>query len=208
MFDNIEWNQVRSMAVAALCAVVLTVAATPRAAADEFDKKTIVTFNAPVEIPGKALPAGTYVFKLLDSTANRNIVQIFDKDEKQLYATILAVPDYRMQPSDKPVIQFEERSSGAPEAIKAWFYPGDQYGQQFVYPHDRAVELAKRTNQNVLSMRNDMAKNITTPAKSAKAPSVQAMQKTEVTGVKPSGEEVDITVIILPKPQREGADRK
>ena len=112
MFNNIEWNQVRSMAVAALCAVVLAVAATPRAAADEFDKKTIVTFNAPVEIPGKALPAGTYVFKLLDSTANRNIVQIFDKDEKQLYATILAVPDYRMQPSDKPVIQFEERSSG------------------------------------------------------------------------------------------------
>src|SRR5204862_769013 len=127
-----------------------------RSAADQWDKKTIVTFNAPVEVPGKVLPAGTYVFKLLDSASNRNIVQIYDKDEKQLLATILALPDYRLKPSDKPVITFEERPSGSPEAIKAWFYPGELYGQQFVYPHDRAVALAKRSNQPVLSMRNDM----------------------------------------------------
>src|SRR5712664_1523610 len=135
-------------AVTTLCVTVLGIGWTTGAAADERDKKTIVTFSAPVEIPGKALPAGTYVFKLLDSTSNRNIVQIFDKDEKQLYATILAIPDYRMEPSDKPVIKFEERAANAPEAVKAWFYPGDQYGQQFVYPHRRAVELAKRTRQN------------------------------------------------------------
>src|SRR3984893_16400237 len=123
---------------AALCVVTLGVGLTPSAAADESDKKTIVTFNAPVEVPGKALPAGTYVFKLLDSTGNRNIVQIYDKDEKKLLATMLAIPDYRMQPSDKPVITFEERPSGTPEALRAWFYPGDTYGQQFVYPHKRA----------------------------------------------------------------------
>jgi hypothetical protein len=73
-----------------------------KATADEFDKKTVVTFNAPVEIPGKALPAGTYVFKLLDSTGSRDIVQISDKDDKQLIATVLAIPDYRLQPADKP----------------------------------------------------------------------------------------------------------
>src|SRR6266436_4710922 len=109
--------------ISALGAIVLGIGLAPRCAADEHDKKTIVTFSAPVEVPGKVLPAGTYVFKLLDSTANRNIVQIFDKDEKQLYATILAVPDYRMQPSDKPLIQFEERPSDSPPAVKAWFYP-------------------------------------------------------------------------------------
>src|SRR6266404_5135716 len=127
--------------------------------ADEFNKKTIVTFNQPVEIPGKVLPAGTYVFKLLDSAANRHIVQIFDKDEKQLYATVLAIPDYRQEPPDKPIISFEERASGSPEALKAWFYPGDNFGQQFVYPNERAKQIAKRTGQHVLSMDNEMAQN-------------------------------------------------
>ena len=190
------------VAVTTLCVIVLGLAWTTGAAADERDKKTIVTFSAPVEIPGKALPAGTYVFKLLDSTSNRNILQIFDKDEKQLYATILAIPDYRLKPSDKPVIRFEERPSGTPEAIKAFFYPGDEYGLQFVYPHDRAVQIAKRTKQNVLSMRNEMAQNITTPVKSAGEPSVQAMQNTEVTGVNPTGEQIELTVIVLAEPEK------
>jgi len=169
---------------------------------DASNKKTIVTTNVPIEVPGKVLPPGTYVFKLLDSASNRNIVQIFDKDEKQLYATILAIPDYRMEPSDKPVIKFEERAANAPEAVKAWFYPGDQYGQQFVYPHRRAVELAKRTKQNVLSMRDDMTQNMKTQATSASDPEVQSLQKTEVTGVNPSGEEIQLEIVILPKPEK------
>src|SRR5260370_10803123 len=86
------------------------------AKADTWDKKTVFTFNAPVEIPGKVLLPGTYVFKLLDSAGNRNIVQIFNKDETQLIGTVLAIPDYRMNPADKPVITFDERSSGAPHA--------------------------------------------------------------------------------------------
>ena len=34
---------------------------------DEWDKKTIFTFNAPVEVPGKVLTPGSYVFKLLNT---------------------------------------------------------------------------------------------------------------------------------------------
>src|ERR1700693_5065337 len=75
-------------AFALLCIVTLGVGLTPKAVADERDKKTIVTFSAPVEVPGKALPAGTYVFKVLDTAGSRSIVQILDKDEKQVYATI------------------------------------------------------------------------------------------------------------------------
>jgi hypothetical protein len=185
-----------------LCVALFGIGLAPRASADERDKKTIVTFSAPVEIPGKALPAGTYVFKLLDSTSNRNIFQIFDKDEKQLIATLLAIPDYRLKPADKPVITFEERPSGTPEAIKAFFYPGDDYGLQLVYPHDRAVQIAKRTKQNVLSMRNDMAQHITTPATSSSDSSVKAMKQTEVTGVNPAGEPIDMVVVILAAPQK------
>jgi len=106
----------------------------PAARADEWDKKTVMTFNEPVEIPGKVLPAGTYVFKLLDSQSDRTVVQVFTEDEKQLVTTIMAIPNYRLEPADKTIITFEERPSGSPEALHSWFYPGDNYGIEFVYP--------------------------------------------------------------------------
>src|ERR1700683_256501 len=140
MFEMISRQLLRGRCLAMLSAAVLGFGLmTVRATADEWDKKTTVTFNSPVEVPGKVLPAGTYVFKLLDSPSDRHIVQIYDADQKKLFATILAVPDYRLKAADKPVIQFEERAPGAPEAIEAFFYPDDTFGLQFVYPHERAV---------------------------------------------------------------------
>jgi len=192
--------RVRSTVFVTLSIATLGLGWAQRAAADLYDKKTVVTFSAPVEIPGKVLPPGTYVFKLLDSSSDRNIVEVYDKDEKKLYSTLLAVPDYRLKPSDKPLIRFEERPSDTPEAIKAWFYPGDNYGFEFVYPHERAVKLAKRTNQNVLSMRDDMKKNMATSATSASDPAIQEMQKTEVSGVNPQGGRVERTVMVATKP--------
>jgi hypothetical protein len=105
----------------------------PSAKADEWNKKTVVTFNVPVEVPGKVLPEGTYVFKLADSQSNREIVQIFTEDERELITTTLAVPAYRPEPTGDSVITFEERTSGSPEAVKTWFYPGDNYGFEFMY---------------------------------------------------------------------------
>jgi hypothetical protein len=195
-------HSLRVVALAATISVTLGLGLTFRAAADIGDRKVIVTFSAPVEIPGKALPAGTYVFKLLDDTGTRDIVQVFDKDEKQLLGTILAVPDYRQTPPDKPIVNFEERRSDAPPAVKALYFPGDNYGLQFVYPQNRAVQLAKRTNQNVLSMSNDMAQNMATPASSASAASVQQLEKTDVTGVDSSGGPVAIMIIVGSKPEK------
>jgi hypothetical protein len=104
----------------------------PKVWADEWDKMTTVTFSGPVQVPGTVLPAGTYVFKLMDSSSNHNVVEIFN-DKTQLITTILAIPDYRMTTADKPIFSFEERPSGQPEALRAWFYPGDNYGEQFLY---------------------------------------------------------------------------
>ena len=104
---------------------LLALSLVPRAGADEWNQKTIMTFSGPVEIPGQVLPAGTYVFKLADSQADRNVVEVFNKDESHMYGFFLAIPDYRLKPRGKPIITFEERAAGAPEAVKAWFYPGD-----------------------------------------------------------------------------------
>jgi hypothetical protein len=107
----------------------------PAAKADEWNKETVVTFSEPLQIPGKVLPAGTYVFKLADSESDRDIVQISTKDQKHLLATIMAVPDDRAEPTGKTVLTLEERPSGSPEALHSWFYAGDTDGVQFLYPN-------------------------------------------------------------------------
>ena len=83
------------------------------------------------------------MFKLLDSPSDRHIVQIFKRTRTKIYATILAIPNYRLKPTDKTVITFNEGSAGKPEAIRAWFYPGANWGEEFVYPKAKAVELAR-----------------------------------------------------------------
>jgi hypothetical protein len=120
---------------------------TTPAMADESNKRTELEFNAPVEIPGHVLTAGKYVFQLLDTPSDRNIVQVFSEDpdgNETLIATISAIPDYRNEAPDKTLINFEERHAGSPEAIQSWFYPGDNTGWEFVYP--KGQELAEAAN--------------------------------------------------------------
>lgn len=120
------------------------------ATAGQWDKATTVTFAQPVELPNIVLQPGTYVFRLLDVPGDRHVVQVFNADETKIYTTILAIPNYRLTPTGKTVMPFEERPSGRPEAMHAWFYPGDSFGQEFVYPKARAVEIAKATQAPVL----------------------------------------------------------
>lgn len=119
------------------------------ARADQWNKKTVVTFNQPLEIPGQVLPAGTYTFKLYDSSSDRNIVQIWNEDGTKLIATILAIPNYRLEPTGETTLTFRERPAGTPEALRAWFYPGDSFGQEFVYPKEEAVRLAEASKEIV-----------------------------------------------------------
>lgn len=128
---------------------LLGAAFTTGARADEWNKKTVLTFSQPIEIPGQVLPAGTYTFKLTESPSDRHIVQIFNADETQIIATVLAINNYRLQPTGKTVVKFAERAADSPEALKAWFYPGDNFGQEFVYPKQRAVQLAVASNEAV-----------------------------------------------------------
>jgi|SRR5216684_2791352 hypothetical protein len=120
-------------AVFALCTVLLCATLAPGARADQWDKKTIVTFGAAVEIPGQVLPAGTYVFKLATNFPDRHVVQIWTADENQILATIMTIANSRLEPYDQSTFEFDERSSGSPMALKAWFYSGDNTGQEFVY---------------------------------------------------------------------------
>jgi hypothetical protein len=181
------------MLAIASCMAALLAALGSAVKATESDKLTIFTFSNPVELPGnKVLPAGTYAFKLLDTAGSRNVVQIFNKDMTMLYATVLTIPDYRPQPHDKTIVTFAETAEGGPYAIKEWFYPGDQYGQEFVYPKPRATELAKAANQSVPSMPSDQASNISQPARSSNDPSVMAMKNSQLKAQNANGKETEV----------------
>jgi hypothetical protein len=119
------------------------------ARADQWTKRTTFTFNQPIEIPGKVLPAGTYVFKLFESSSYRHIVQVWNEHETELITTVIAIPNYRLKPTGETVIKFGEMPGEAPSTLRAWFYPGDNFGQEFVYPKARAIQLAEVSKEIV-----------------------------------------------------------
>ena len=181
----------------------------PAAKADDWNRKTKMTFSGPVEIPGvhlkgwAVLPAGTYVFKILDSSSDRHVVQIFSADEKTVYATILAIPNYRLKATDKTVVTFRERPAGEPEALRAWFYPGKNWGEEFVYPKARAVELAKTTKTPILFMETEIPAEVEQPILSADAPVVVKMKQAPIMAFQPTGEQVELAAVVTPPPAPE-----
>jgi LPXTG-motif cell wall-anchored protein len=161
-----------------LCAVLLV--GTVTAKADEWDKKTVVTFSEAVQLPGMVLQPGTYMFKLLNSSSDRNIVMVYNEGGTHYYGMILAIPSYKLNVSDKPVITFAERPKNEPPAIKAWHYPARNYGWEFVYPKAKAVELAKVEQAPV-------------PAAEIKpAEPAEELAKEPVVAVTPEAKEVEI----------------
>src|SRR5579864_2040379 len=122
-----------------------------------FSKRTVVTFTQPVEIPGQVLPSGTYTIEVYESFGNRNIVRIYNADRSKLIATVLAIPNQRLTPTGDTVMKFSERPGNAPDALKAWFYPGNNFGQEFVYPKPRAVELAQLTHESIPAVQTEPA---------------------------------------------------
>ncbi len=160
------------------------------ARADTWNKRTVVTFSQDFEVPGKVLPAGTYTFVLLDSPSDRHIVQIFNADGSQLITTILAINDYRLRPSGDTVMKFTERPGDSPEALRAWFYPGDNFGQEFVYTKVRAIQLAQTTNTPVPAVALDTLDD-------------NAIKTAPIVAVTPDQKEVEVATVIQTSPPAE-----
>ena len=141
-------NHFRSFALAGVAACI-GAALLPSLQADTWDKTTKLTVTEPLQVPSCCTPdhtvilqPGEYVMVLADSVTARHIVQIFDKDRQHVITTILAIPNYRLQPTGDTVFQFWEVPAGQPRALRAWFYPGDNFGQEFAYPKQTAAQIA------------------------------------------------------------------
>lgn len=155
----------------------------------QWDKLTTVTFSRPVELPGLVLPAGKYVFLLADTPTSRHVVQVFNPEQNHLYGTFLALPNLRLKPTGETVMHFEERPVNAPEALRAWFYPGDSFGQEFVYPKVKAAELAAASHVLVPAAEVTLTQK---PEELLEAP---------VVAITPESKEVEIAQEVQPPPR-------
>jgi hypothetical protein len=136
---------------AALAIGLLTVPAK----GDPWDKKTTLTVDKTIQVTNRVLPAGTYVLKLADSNSNRHIVQIFNADQSRIIDTILAIPNYRLRPTGRSQFLFWETPAGAAPALRAWFYPGDNFGQEFAYPKHLAMLETVQTTESTRMMKQE-----------------------------------------------------
>lgn len=172
------------------------------AGATAWDKQTKVTFSEPVEVPGAILPAGTYEFILAAPNQNRSVVQIWNEDHTKLYTTFIAINNYRLTPSEKTVITFSERPREKPVAIHEWFYPGENFGKEFVYPEDRAFELAAQSHELVLAMPTELKADLAAPITSPTQPEAIAMEESRIVAVTPEQKEVPASTVTEQKPAR------
>lgn len=161
--------------IACALALVGVLSASPASAQTNLNQRTVLTFSQPIEVPGKVLPAGTYTFELHESMMNRHIVQVYDADGKKLITTFLAIPNRRLETTADTVVRFAEVAAGQPQAMRAWFYPGQTVGQEMVYPRTRAAELAATANVTVPAV-DDAVYNTAT---------VDSMRTVDVTTVEP-----------------------
>jgi len=170
-----------------LAASALGFAAVSDARADTWNKKTVITFSQPVEVAGHVLPAGTYTFQLMDSMTDRHIVQIFDANGTKIIATVLTIPNYQLKSTDGTVIKFREVPAGTVQAVRAWFYPGNTVGEEFIYPKARALVLAKATNAVVPAVATDVT-------------DVEGLKSAPIVAVTPDETEVPIAAAIQMSP--------
>ena len=152
-------TSIRKVALACMTAALVTLSVNAEAQGPA-NQDTYFTFSQAVELPKTTLPAGTYFFQLMDSPSNRHIVKVMSQDRKQLHATLLAIPYYSTdRPSDEPQVRFLETPAAngvaASNAIKIWFYPGTSTGHEFIWPRDKAMQLARATGQSVLTTKTE-----------------------------------------------------
>ena len=132
----------------------------PLVSASRWNKLTRLEVNEPITIPGATLAPGEYVVRLADSAANRHIVRFLNGDQTKVIATVLAVPNRRQQPSGETELGFYETPAGEPVALRSWFYPGDTFGQEFVYPEKQARMIAGKSKRNVPSTADTFASRL------------------------------------------------
>lgn len=143
------------------------------------DKRTYFTFSGPIALPGVTLPAGRYLFRIVDTTTSRKVIQVLDENQKKPFTMANTIPDQRRDPPKDATVAFYESARGTPAAVKSWWYPGETIGYQFIYPRAQARQIAKNTGQSVLTTKTESTKS-------------EETKSAELTRVDANGHDVDV----------------
>ena len=119
-----------SAAFAAITVSFIGGALVPALNADQSNKKTEITVNHSIAVEGTVLPPGSYVIKVLVSSVDQSVVQIFDS-KNHLSATVFPVPAYRVEITARALVTFYEGTKNQPPALHTWFYSGQNNGFEF-----------------------------------------------------------------------------
>jgi hypothetical protein len=150
-FEHLRRQKLMRVLKVMCCAAAVLMLTSSAARADEWNKKTYLTFSGPVQIPGATLPAGTYLFQLADPDMARHVVMVSSKAGDKIYGMFITIPNDRLDAPSENVVMFSESPAGSPQAVQAWWYPGDRIGEEFVYPKDQALRIAKANHRDVLA---------------------------------------------------------
>lgn len=162
-------TRITTIATAAAMTLVLGLPAASTAQQPDTRDRTIMTFSAPVELPGMRLEAGTYVWKLAD-TASRNVIQVFTQDEREILGQWLFVSAERREVTGDTVVTFRETRAGSTPAVQFWFYPGESIGKEFIYPKDQAMRIARRTGATIQTDDGPVTADVQASAETQVAP--------------------------------------
>jgi hypothetical protein len=149
--SSVDFRRACGLGVAAVLVVAV-------AHAQPADKRTFFTFSRPITLPGVTLPAGKYIFRLADDQTSRKVIQVTSSDGTKPYAMLLTIANERRDPAPDAEVAFLETAARNPSAVRAWWYPGERTGYEFIYPRAQARQLAQSTGASVLTTKSDTTK--------------------------------------------------
>ena len=128
-------------------AALIAAALTPSVKADQWDKKTIITINEPVQMPSCCTLSYCnpelmfWRWWILSPIAI--LFASLSKIKRPWLRPYLPSRTIACNPPTRARSGSGRLLSGQPRAMRAWFYPGDNFGQEFAYPKTKSVEIAK-----------------------------------------------------------------
>jgi hypothetical protein len=192
----------KRIVIAGLCLAAVVLIGVPNASAQRWDRATAITVNHPFEVPGIVLPAGKYVVRLVDVAGTRTVFQILNADETKSYGMVLGIPDYKFDYPEKSELSFYEAEPGAPVPLRSWFYPGYHYGVAFVYPKDRAANIARVSGGPVFAAAIPDSAVEVTPEELENAPGVETWSEHEFVAETPEfTEPLPVEEAAVPAPE-------
>lgn len=117
----------------------------PQAAAAQ-DRAATVEFTTITRLPGITLQPGKYVFRLGEPVTKQNVVEVYSADGTKKIATLLTV-DYAAPAAGNSTVVFEKTN---PPVVRAWYFPGETVGREFVYTEDEAKTIYATASVPVL----------------------------------------------------------